>query len=240
RLYRLTLLPFAIGLIIAAFSLHAAPSALPATVPPQTFDAAQASAALPGLAAAGRVPGSAADAALARRIAAHTPPYGFVSPAVTSLRLIPAGVETTAGRRTIDTVVASRGGTGPAIALIADRGDGAATATLLGLAAVYDRLLTHRALILVSTAGGAAGIAAAAAELPSGIEAAIVIGSPPSNGHRLTLLPWSTAGGVAPPALRATVAGALAQTLGAHAVAGPTLADQFTRIAMPLTTSAQG
>src|ERR1700681_2034799 len=81
RLYRVTLLPFAIGLIVVAFSLHPGPVAPATPVPPQTFDAGQAALAAAGLARAGSDPGSAADDALARRIASHTPPYGFAGPA---------------------------------------------------------------------------------------------------------------------------------------------------------------
>ena len=69
RLYRVTLLPFALGLIIVAFSLHAGPSALRSSLP-RRFDAAAAQT-LAALAAPGE-PGSAADdgaraAALTRR-----------------------------------------------------------------------------------------------------------------------------------------------------------------------------
>ena len=237
RLYRVTLLPFAIGLIVVAFSLHPRPSALPTPLPPQTFDALGAAKAVPALAKAGSDPGSTADDALARSIEAN-----FADAAFPSVRLATAGVETTAGMRTIDTVIATRAGTGPAIALIADRGQGAATATLLGLATIYGHLVPHHPLILVSTAGGASGMAAAASDLPPGIEAAIVIGAPATTGRNATVavLPWSTAGAIAPSSLRATVAAAMTATLGVRAVAGPTLTDQLARLALPVTTGEQG
>ena len=51
RLYRVTLLPFAVGLIIVAFSLHTTPSALSAPQPGVTFSAGQAARLMTAMAA---------------------------------------------------------------------------------------------------------------------------------------------------------------------------------------------
>ena len=118
--------------------------------------------------------------------------------------------------------MASRAGTGPGIALIADRNGPSAptalsaTAVLLELAQVYRTLSTTRPLTLISTAGGASGIAAALSAVPPDTEAAIVIGDVARAGGAPAVVPWSTGGGVAPAALRSTVRAALAAALGAR------------------------
>ena len=99
---------------------------------------------------------------------------------------------------------------------------------------------TRRPLTLVFTAGGAPGLAAAAGDLPSGIGGAIVVGGPPATLHqRLSVIPYSTAGALAPAGLRVTVEAALAGGLGIH-IGDVGLAQQFARIALPLTVGAQG
>ena len=79
RLYRVTLLPFVIALVVVAFSLHPRPG--PLTSPPQgvTFNVAEAAGAMRTMAAADRdrAPGSADDSALAASIATHAPPNGL-------------------------------------------------------------------------------------------------------------------------------------------------------------------
>ena len=86
RLYRVTLLPFAV-LMVSAFSLHSA--AVPASAPAaETFDAAAASTELQSLAAAypDRTPGSSGDYALARTIAHSPAPRGLADAGFTSVR----------------------------------------------------------------------------------------------------------------------------------------------------------
>ena len=251
RLYRVTLLPFAIVLIVAAFSLHPRPTALANTLPQQTFDGAQVARTMRQLAAnyPDRTPGSAADDALAAALATQPPPVGFASKAFPSLSTVRANVETTSGARSIQTVIASRAGTGAGIALIADRGTAAwpaalsGTATLLELASIYTNLApsaTHRPLTLVSTSGGASAMGAVAAELPRNTEAAIVIGDvADANGRGPYVVPWSGAGGLAPIQLRRTVAAAIAGALGSPG-GDVSLVDQLARLALPLTTGPQG
>ena len=78
RLYRVTLLPFAVALIVVAFSLHTGPSALSSSQPVAHFDAQQAYDVMIALASAGGdpAPGSAADDALAQAIADTPLPPG--------------------------------------------------------------------------------------------------------------------------------------------------------------------
>ena len=101
RLYRVTLLPFAVLLIVAAFSLHAPPGT-PATAPPaQTFDATTAasvmSSACRRLSATAR-PGRPATTRWRPRWRARARRYTLADPGV-SVRVVSSSVETTAGRR---------------------------------------------------------------------------------------------------------------------------------------------
>ena len=200
RLYRVTLLPFAVVLIVAAFSLHPRPAALSGTVPQQTFDGGVAAGKMRTLAYfyPDLTPGSAGDDALAS-VLAHKPSPDGLAGGGFHVSVVSSNVETTAGARTVRTVLATRAGTGAGIALIADRGgsqQGSAgalsgTATLLELAAIYRNLSPagfQRPLTLVSTAGGASAMGAVAAALPAGTEAAIVIGDIADAELRMPIL----------------------------------------------------
>src|SRR5579871_4407475 len=123
RLYRVTLLPFAVGLIVVAFSLHAGPAALSGSQPGAIFNAHRAYGAMIALGSTGGdpAPGSATDDAIARAIAAHQPPNGFAHANFQSIRIVRTSARTTSGTRTISTVIATRDGAAPGIALIADR-----------------------------------------------------------------------------------------------------------------------
>ena len=252
RLYRFTLLPFAIVLIVVAFSLHPRPASLATTPAAQTFNGVAASDKMFELAASypERSPGSVSDDALATALATTPSPDGLAGGGSGfRVRTVSSNVETTSGARTVKTVIATSAGTGAGagIALIADRGTSqqgpaalSGTATLLELASIYKNLLTHRPLTLVSTSGGASAMGAVAAMLPQNTEAAIVIGDVANtHGRGPYVVPWSGAGGVAPIQLRRTVAAALAGTLSSP-VGEVSLVDQLARLALPLTTGAQG
>ena len=239
RLYRLTLLPFAVGLVIVAFSLHAGPTALSGTLPTQGFDATVAAQAASGLVAAGE-PGSPSDDALAQQLSAAAPPGGFAQ-TVPDVHLASVHAETAVGARKLDVVTATAPGQRPgAIVVIADRANRAATALLIGLAESLRDVVAQRSVVLVSTAGGASGIAATIGALPPQVTAAIVIGgvAGASSHATLSVAPWS-AKGVAPPVLRVTVEAALA-TASHRRVSDVSLADQLARIALPLTAGGQG
>ncbi len=238
RLYRLTLLPLAVGLVIVAFSLHSGPVALSGTLATQGFDATAAAKTLSGLAAAGE-PGSSTDNALAQQLTAAAP-SGFAQTGF-NVHVASVRAQTAVGARTLDVVIATALGMRPgAIAVLADRANSAGTALLVELAQSLRNVVPQRSLILVSTAGGASGVAAALGVLPHDIAAAIVIGnaSGAASGATLRAVPWSSRG-VAPPALRATMETAFASASGRR-VGDVSLADQLARIALPLTAGAQG
>jgi hypothetical protein len=250
RLYRITLLPFAALLIIAAFSLHAPPGA-PAGVPAaQTFDTAQAAAEMATLAAAypERAPGSGGDDALAEHLALTPSPGGFADAGFTGVRVVSSSVETTTGAASVRTVIATRAGTGPGIALIADRGGSwqgqsastlAATATLLELGAIYKTVLTSHPLTLVSSSGGASAMGAVARLLPADTEAAIVIGdTADARGSGPYVVPWAQSGALAPVVLRRSVEAAIAAAIS-RKVADVTLIQQLVALALPLSTGEQ-
>jgi hypothetical protein len=250
RLYRVTLLPFAVLLVLVAFSLHARAAAPANTPPAQTFDASQVASTIDRLAASypDRSPGSAGDDALATSLRASLPPC--VAGAGCSVRVVNSAVETTGGEATVRTVIATRtgAGTGAGIALIADRGGSqprspgalAPTATLLELASIYRNLVPQRPLTLVSTNGGASAMGVVAALLPRNIEAAIVVGDIADAGGRGPyVVPWSASGTLAPIELRRVVEAALAASLS-RAVGDVSLTEQLARLALPLTTGEQG
>jgi hypothetical protein len=252
RLYRVTLLPFAVLMVLAAFSLHSA--AVPASAPAaETFDAAAASTELQSLAAAypDRTPGSSGDYALARTIAHSPAPRGLADAGFTSVRTVLTSIETTTGAAAVPIVIATRAGTGAGssagIALIADRGGEqggsvtaslAPTATLLELAAIFKTLVPARPLTLVSTSGGASAMGAVAGLLPPGTEAAIVIGEV-GDGRGPYVVPWSATGSLAPVSLRRAVEAALGATLDVP-VGDVSLTEQMARLALPLTPGEQG
>jgi hypothetical protein len=244
RLYRVTLLPFALVFVIAAFSLHARGATLQSN-PAQTIDGAAALHEAAGW--ANQYPdataGSPADAALAEHLEPELAPCRR-DQAGCSVQIVDSGVETTSGERTVRTVVASRAGAGPAVALIASRGPGTgnllATALLVKLAGLYRNLAPGHPLTLVSTSGGPSAMGAVAAMLPAGTEAAIVVGDVAGSiGDRPYVVPWSASGALAPIQLRSAVAAALSSAL-ARPVGDPSFADQLARLALPVTTGAQG
>jgi len=240
RLYRLTLLPLAVGLVIVAFSLHSGPGPLSGTLATQGFDATDAAQALGDMAAAGE-PGSRGDRALAQQLSTQRAPSGFAQTGF-NVHVASVRAQTADGARALDVVIATavpgqRPGT---VAVFADRANGAATALLIELAQAFRNVVPQRSLILVSTAGGASGVAVALGALPHDIVAAIVIGgvTGAASGATLHALPWSSKG-VAPPALRATMETAFAAASGRR-VGDVSLADQLARLALPLTAGAQG
>jgi hypothetical protein len=251
RLYRVTLLPFAILAAIAAFSLHARPAALASSPLAQAFSGASAvnTAAMLAEDFPSTAAGSAGDDALADAVARRLAPCAAGRGC--SVRVVSSSVETTAGARAIRTVIASRAGSGsppgPGIVLIADRGGAAhasagslaATAILLQLAQLYINVTMKRPLTLISTSGGASAMAAIAGALPAGTEAAVVLGNVSHSGGGPYLVPWSQAGALAPVALRSSAEAALATAL-AKPQPDPSLATQLGRLALPVTTGAQG
>lgn len=246
RLYRVTLLPFAVAALIVAFSLHPVAAPLPTTPAAQTFDGAFAAHEMRvfGARYPDRTPGSVDDTAFARALASTQSPRGLDDRHAFRVRTISSTIETVDGQRTVETVIATSPGTGPGggIAVIADRGGApadspaglSATATLLGLATIVRNLVNDRPLTLVSTNGGASAMSAVAAALPAGTQAAIVVGDVGARGG-VAVVPWSGAGGLAPIALRQAVVSALPGP-----VADVSMVDQLARLALPVTNGPQG
>ena len=156
RLYRVTLLPFAVLMVVAAFSLHTRRRCPPARRRPRPSMRLRRRASCSHLAAAypDRTPGSAGDDALAETIAHHPRRAAWPTRASPACARCCTSIETTTGAAAVPTVIATRAGTGAGssagIALIADRGGGqggsvtaslAPTATLLELAAIFKTLV---------------------------------------------------------------------------------------------------
>jgi hypothetical protein len=249
RLYRATLLPFALAVLVAAFSLSAPPAPLSSTLPPDAFNGTRAYSDLRYLAShyPSRAPGSPGDDALAGYIASELQLDGFQA---SRIRIIHSRLATVRGERRITTVIASRGGTrSGSIVLLAHRdamrGVSAAalsgTATLLELAADLSRG-GQRPLTIVSTSGGSGGDAGAilaAAALPRPIDAAIVIGDVAgTRPARPFVVGWTGDGGVAPLVLTRTVEGGLSSQLGASP-GSPSALEQLARFALPLSSAEQ-
>ena len=239
RLYRASLLPFAIGALVAAFSLTALPGPLTSSLPPDAFNAGRAYATLQHLVQAypSRAPGSPGDDALAAKIALALHADGYQ---VTTLQ---SSAQTVRGQRRIATVIATRPGSGGASIVILAHRDAAhgvsaaqlsGTAVLLELANDLAAVSATRPLTFVSTSGGSggnAGAAIAAAAIPRPVDAAIAIGDVAgTQSRRPYVVPWSGDGGAASPALVATVDHGLSGQLG-ESVGGASTLQQLARFA---------
>lgn len=250
RIYRAALLPALLALVVAAFSLQAAPRASTTTLAPDAFNGARAFRTLEGLAAEfpHRRPGSAGDRALADRVAAVMRSSGFE----VSTREVDAG--TIDGTRTLRTVIGVRPGlSSQRIVVLAHRDAAASPATadlsgtagLIELARVFAGRTPHKTLVLVSTSGGSGGAAGAAdwAEHrvgPGPVEAALVLGDLAGDRLRPPLVvPWSDGDAIAPLRLRRTVEEAMRTELGRGPGETRGLA-QLARLAVPLTVGEQG
>ena len=175
RLYRAGFAPFAVVLAVAAFSLSARAHPFSSALAPDAFDGTHAFAELNSLAGAfpERRPGSRADDALARTLAANLESLSGPSSVGYSVRERVFSAATADGVRTLRTVVATRPGSTSEspLVILAHRdstGTGGAraelsgTAALLELARVFAARETKRTVVLVSTSGGSGGNAGAA------------------------------------------------------------------------------
>jgi hypothetical protein len=174
RLYRATIVPVALALAVAAFSLSPRPAGFGSALAPDAFEGTHASAELESLAAEfpDRRPGSAGDRALATRVAQVIEGLGGTAGGGFMVRTRHFAGQTIDGRRTLTTVMAQRpGSTGASPIVILAHRDAAArgsqaelsaTAALLELARVFAARETKRTIVLVSTSGGSGGDAGAA------------------------------------------------------------------------------
>jgi hypothetical protein len=248
RIYRAGFLPILFALVLVGFSLREPPRPLTASLAPDAFDGAAAFRQLDRLAAEAplRRPGSGGDRLVAQRVEETLRANGFR----VGVRHVTA--ETADGSRELETVVGERAGfSNRRILVIAHRdalGRGAraelsGTAALLELARVLGGRTLGRTLVLASTSGGTAGLAAAErlAREPGGpVDAVLVLGDlAGSRTDRPLVVPWSQSTSLAPLELRRTVESALmAEARMRAGTVSPSV--QLARLVLPLTLGEQG
>ncbi|HEV7774607.1 MAG TPA: M28 family peptidase [Conexibacter sp.] len=248
RIYRAGFLPILFALVLVGFSLREPPHPLTASLAPDAFDGAAAFRQLDRLAAAAplRRPGSPGDRLVAQRVEETLRTNGF------RVDVRRATAETVDGSRELETVVGERAGfSNRRILVIAHRdalGRGAraelsGTAALMELARVLGGRTLGRTLVLASTSGGTAGLAAAEqlAQKPGGpVDAVLVLGDlAGTRTDRPLVVPWSLSTALAPLELRRTVESALtAEARMRPGTVSPSV--QLARLAFPLTLGEQG
>jgi uncharacterized membrane protein YhaH (DUF805 family) len=244
RIYRTGMVGVALAVLVLAFSLQNQPGPSRATLAPDAFNGALSAKEMRLLATdyPNRSPGSDGDKALAALVAKTLRLDQFqVSDTTSSGR-------TADGVRTLEAVTGTRAGLKSGTILVVAHRDGpgkaslSGTATLLELANVLSGETLHRTVVLASTSGsaGAAGATNLARQLGGPIDAVIALGDlAGTHASQPVLIPWSNGTGVAPPALRNTVAAALSSQAGMQA-GSASLGGQFVHLAFPLTLGEQG
>jgi hypothetical protein len=244
RIYRTGMVGVALAVLVLAFSLQNQPGPSRAKLAPDAYNGALAAKQMGVLANdyPDRAPGSDGDRSLADLVAKTLGADQFQVSRTTNDGRTPRGT------RPLDTVVGSRAGlrTGTIVVVAHRDGSGEAslsgTATLLELATVLSGETLNRTVVLASTSGsaGVAGATSLARQLGGPIDAVIALGD--LAGARVTqpvLIPWSNGTGVAPPALRNTVAAALSSQAGLQA-GSASLGGQLVHLAFPLALGEQG
>jgi hypothetical protein len=248
RIYRTGFVAVALAVVVLAFSLTDQPGALHATLAPDAFSGANAYTTMKLFAAEypDRRPGAYGDQALADDVAAKLSAIQGFS---VSKRLQKA--RTVDGTKQLETVTAVRAGQSAGAIVVVTHRDAlhapstvalSGTAILLELARVLAGETQHHTIVLASISGsdGAAGASQLARSLGQPADAVIALGDlGGSHVHGPIVIPWSTSRDVAPPALRNTVAAALASQ-AALKPGGASLAGQFARLAFPFTLTEQG
>lgn len=256
RIYRASLLPVLLALLVVAFALQDRPRPIGTTSAPDAFTGSAAGPLLDDLALKypDRRPGSIGDDALARRVAASLrvalQPDDRRGASVVQFQHFRG--RTIDGTRDLVNVIATRPGRpGPGLVIVAHRdaaGRGAkaelsGTAALIQLAQIAGTGRLRRTITFVSTtggSGGAAGARAVVARLPERPDAVIVLGDMASvDTMRPMVVAYSAGRGVAPMQLRRTVEAAV-RTEGGVDPGGPRAAVQWARQAFPLTVGEQG
>jgi hypothetical protein len=248
RIYRAGFLPILFALVLVGFSLRELPRPLTASLAPDAFDGAAAFAQLDRLAreAPLRRPGSRGDGLVARRVEQTLRANGF------RIGVRRFSAQTVDGERELQTVVGERAGfSNRRILVVAHRdalGRGAraelsGTAALLELARVLGGRTLKRTLVLASTSGGTAGLAAAdqLARQPGGpVDAVLVLGDMAgTHVDRPLVVPWSQSTALAPLELRRTVETAL-MTEARLPTGTIRPGVQLARLAFPVTLGEQG
>jgi hypothetical protein len=247
RIYRTGLVAVVLAVIVFAFSFQNQQGPLGATLAPDAFNGQNAYRDATSLSQhyRHRPAGSASDAAIAGQVAQRLHVNGF------SVSSQSFQASTPNGTRTLENVIGIRSGSASgSIVVIAHRDatrspatvEASGTGVLLDLARVLSGETLNHTVVLASTTGstGAAGATQLIHSLPAPIDAVLVLGDMASRTVRPPLVvPWSVAQQIAPPLLRNTVAGALANQAGLGA-GGTSLTGQFVHLAFPLTVSEQG
>jgi hypothetical protein len=244
RIYRTGLIGVALAVLVLAFSLQNQTGASRARLAPDALNNANPTRVMDSLASSYpvRTPGSDGDKSLADAIgSAFAADHFAVSQSA-------ADAQTAHGTRTLQTVIGTRAGLANGTIVVVAHRDGpgeaslSGTATLLELASALGGETLHHTIVLgsISGSGGAAGATNLADQVQGPVDAVIVLGDL-ANAHvtEPVVVPWSNGVGVAPPALRNTVAAALSSQTGLHA-GGASLGGQFVHLAFPMTTGEQG
>ena len=248
RLYRAAFAPAILAVIVVAFSLGRPPGPATTSLAPDAFDGPRALDTLSDLTRDFplRRPGTAGDA----RLANHVRGVFRLTGLRTQVRRFPA--MTVDGRRRLRTVVGVRPGLSPRRVVILAHRDSlhprapaqlSGTAAVIELARVFAGRTPQKTLVLVSTSGGTGGAAGARqfAGDPGGpVDAVIAVGDlAGAHVREPQVVPWSNARGLSPLTLRRTAESALRSDAGVR-VRRPGSAEQWARLAMPLTLGEQG
>jgi hypothetical protein len=247
RIYRTGLVAVVLAVIVFAFSFQNQQGPLGATLASDAFNGQNAYRDTTNLSQhyRHRQAGSASDAAIAREVAQRLRLDDF-NVSTQSFR-----APTPSGTRTLENVIGVRSGfSSGSIIVIAHRDatgspakvEASGTGVLLDLARVLSGETLNHTVVLASTTGstGAAGVTQLIRSLAAPIDGVLVLGDMASRTVRGPLVvPWSDGQQIAPPLLRNTVAGALANQTGLGA-GGTSLVGQFVHLAFPLTVSEQG
>lgn len=248
RLYRAAFAPAILAVIVVAFSLGRPPGPAATSLAPDAFDGPRARATLRDLTRDFplRRPGTAGDA----RLANHVRGIFRLTGMRTHVRRFPA--MTVDGRRRLRTVVGVRPGLSRRRVVVLAHRDSlharapaqlSGTAAVLELARVFAGRTPQKTLVLVSTSGGTGGAAGARqfAGDPGGpVDGVVVVGDLAGAPVREPqVVPWSSARGLAPLTLQRTAEAALRSDAGVR-VKQPGSAEQWARLAMPLTLGEQG
>lgn len=240
------LVPVVLAVIVLAFSLTGQQGPLGATLAPDAYSGAAASATLNWLAHTypDRRPGSGGDSGVAAYVASTLRDDGFdiASNSFTA--------HTAVGTRQLENVVAVRAGQQNGSIVVVSHRDAlsspapaqlSGTAAMLELASVLSGETLQHTVILASTSGsdGGAGATELARTLPQPVDAVIVLGDMSGASVREPIVvPWSNSQMVAPPLLRNTVAAALSGQSGLSAGSSGLL-EQLSRLALPMAATDQ-
>jgi hypothetical protein len=246
RIYRGFLVLVAFAVIVFGFSLKDQPPTLATSIAPGQFFG-NVGATMDSLAAQypNRAPGSAGDRGLAQHVAGQLRGAGGFTVDTATFT-----ADTTAGRQTLENVVATRPGLGSGTVVVVSHRDAvgpgeadlSGTAVLLGLAHALSGETLSRSVTLISTSGqiGTAGASRLARTLSGrSVDAVIVLGDLASQGVRNpVVVPWSDTDLLAPPLLSVTLSNYVHAEAGIARQSGG-LAGQVARLAFPFATTEQ-